>query len=83
MIHSVGIQLELLEFVVLLSALLVELFKRTVALSILLTRGISCSSCFLIEVCMTNLLTPPNNCNSSGKVFVTSLLTSLENHIFS
>ena len=46
-IHSVGIQLELLEFVVLLSALLVELFKTTVALSILLTGGISCSSCFI------------------------------------
>ena len=44
-IHSVGIQLEWLEFVVLLSALLVELFKRTVVLSILSTRGISCSSC--------------------------------------
>ena len=34
---------------------------------------------------MTNLLTPPeelispNNCNSSNKVFVTNLLTSLEN----
>ena len=46
-IHSVGIQLELLEFVVLLSALLVELFKTTVALSILLTGGISCSSCVI------------------------------------
>ena len=30
-------------------------------------------------VCITNLLIPPNNCNSSGKVFVTNLLTSLEN----
>ena len=34
---------ELLEFNVLLNALLVELFKRTVALSILSTKG-SCSS---------------------------------------
>ena len=61
-IHSVGIQLELLEFVVLLSALLVELFKTTVALSILLTGGISCSSCVIdwgVCVCEANLLTPP------------------------
>ena len=35
---------ELLEFNVLLNALLVELFKRTVTLSILSTKG-SCSSC--------------------------------------
>ena len=30
-------------------------------------------------MCIANLLIPPNNCNSSGKVFVTNLLTSLEN----
>ena len=49
---------ELLEFVLLLNALLVELFKRTVALSIIsLIRGISCSSC-VIEVCVINLMTP-------------------------
>ena len=46
-IHSDRVQLELLEFVVLLSALLVELFKRTVALSMLSARGISCSSCVI------------------------------------
>ena len=37
---------ELLEFNVLLNALLVELFKRTVTLSILSTKG-SCSSCVI------------------------------------
>ena len=37
---------ELLEYNVLLNALLVELFKRTVTLSILSTKG-SCSSCVI------------------------------------
>ena len=85
---------ELLEFSVLLNALLVELFKRTVALSILSTKG-SCSSVIdwdlcdqftdttwrtvVALVCITNLLMAPNNCNSSSKVFVTNLLTSVEN----
>ena len=30
-------------------------------------------------MCIANLLIPPNNCNSSSKVLITNLLTSLEN----
>ena len=52
--------IELLGFVVVLNALLVEAFTGTVALSILSTRGISCSSCVNDSgVCVINLLTTP------------------------
>ena len=51
--------IELLGFVVVLNALLVEVFTGTVALSILSARGI-CSSCVNDSgVCVINLLTTP------------------------
>ena len=70
-------------------------FKWTVALSILSTGVNSWRSCLIdcdvcdyftdttwktlvALVCITKLLIPPNICSSS-KVFVTNLLTSLEN----